>query len=81
MNILYASLPLYLWVNFVDIFAYLINKDPSTTLDGGILEEIWIRKMVNYSFIRVFGCEDFVHIDKENNKKLDAKSQKCYFIG
>jgi len=36
---------------------------------------------MNYSFLKVFGCDDFVHVDKENRKKLDAKAQKFYFIG
>ena len=42
---------------------------------------MWTRKKVNYSFLRTFGCEAFVHVDKENRTKLDAKSQKCTFIG
>ena len=28
-----------------------------------------------------FGCEAFVHINKENRTKLKAKSKKCTFIG
>ena len=43
-------------------------------LDGGILEEMWIGKKVNYSFLKVFGCESFAHVNKEYRKKLDAKS-------
>jgi hypothetical protein len=33
-------------------------------------------KKVNYSFLKTFGCEAFVHIDKENRTKLEAKSKK-----
>jgi hypothetical protein len=36
---------------------------------------------VNYSFFKNFSCESFVHIDKENRTKLEAKSKKCTFIG
>ena len=50
-------------------------------MDGGFLEEEWIGKKVNYSFLISFGCEAFVHIDKENITKLEAKSKKCTFIG
>ncbi|KAH9291097.1 hypothetical protein KI387_044668, partial [Taxus chinensis] len=28
----------------------------------------------------VFGCEVFVHIDKDDRTKLEAKSEKCTFI-
>ena len=31
--------------------------------------------------MRTFGCEAFAHIDKENRTKLEAKSNKCTFIG
>ena len=47
-------------------------------MDGGIPEESWTSKKVNYSFLRTFGCEAFVHIDKENRTKIEAK---CTFLG
>jgi hypothetical protein len=50
-------------------------------LDGGIIEETWTCKKVNYSFMKTFGCEAFAHIDKENRTKLEEKSKKCTFIG
>jgi hypothetical protein len=50
-------------------------------LDGRIPEEEWTGKKVNYSFLKTFGCEAFVHIDKENRTKLESKSKKCTFIG
>lgn len=36
---------------------------------------------MNYTFLKIFGCEAYAHIDKETRKKLDPKSLKCYFIG
>ena len=71
--ILHAGLPLQFWVDAVDIVVYLINRGPSSSLDGGIPEEAWTGKKVNYSFLKPFGCEAFVHIKKENRTKLKAK--------
>ena len=65
----------------MDIVVYLINIGPSSSLDGGFLEEAWIGKKVNYSFLRTLSCEAFFHIDKENITKHEAKSKKCTFIG
>ena len=65
----------------MDTIVYLINKGLSSSLDGGILEEAWTGKRVNYSFLRTFRCESFVHIDKENITKLEEKYKKCTFIG
>ena len=31
--------------------------------------------------MKTFSCEAFVHIDKENGKKIEEKSKKCTFIG
>ena len=31
--------------------------------------------------MKIFGCESFVHIDKENRTNLEAKSKNCTFIG
>ncbi|KAK3043083.1 hypothetical protein RJ639_001198 [Escallonia herrerae] len=53
----------------------------ASALNGGIPEEEWSGKPVNYSFWRVFGCIAYAHIDKEERKKLDSKSHKRVFIG
>jgi hypothetical protein len=50
-------------------------------LDGRIPEEEWTGKKVNYSFLKTFSCEAFVHIDKENRTNLESKSKKCTIIG
>jgi hypothetical protein len=78
---LHAGLPLQLWADAIDIVVYLINRGPSSSLDGRIPEEAWTSKKVNYSFLKTFGCEAFIHIDKENRTRLETKSMKCTFIG
>ncbi|WP_165303592.1 reverse transcriptase domain-containing protein, partial [Enterobacter cloacae complex sp. CH23B] len=78
---LHAGLPLELWAEAVGTSVYLINRAPSTALDGGVPEEAWTGKPVNYAFLKVFGCEAFMHIDRSLRSKLDAKSKKCFFIG
>jgi hypothetical protein len=66
---LHKGFPLQFWEYVVDTIVYLINKGPSSSLYGGIPEEAWTDKNVNYSFLNTFGCEAFVHIDKENRTK------------
>jgi hypothetical protein len=72
---LHVGLPLKFWTDIVDVVFYIINKVPSRSLDGGILEEAWTRKKVNYSFRKTFDCEAYVHIDKENRTKIEEKSK------
>ena len=78
---LHVGLPLQFRVDVVDNVVYLINRGPPSSLDDGIPKEAWIGKKVNYSFLRTFDYEAFVHIDKENITKLDEKSKKRTFIG
>jgi hypothetical protein len=61
---LHVGFSLQLWVDVVDIFVYLINRGPSISLDGVILEDAWTSENVNYSFLNTLGCEAFVHTDK-----------------
>lgn len=42
---------------------------------------MWLGRKPNVANLRIFGCEAFVHIHKENQSKLDPKAQKCIFIG
>jgi hypothetical protein len=60
----------------------LLNKHRTFKLFGWRNpEEAWTGKKVNYSFLKTFGCEAFVHIDKENRTNLEEKSKKSTFIG
>ena len=43
---LHARFPLQFWADDVNSVVYLINKGPSSALDGGILEEVWTGKQV-----------------------------------
>jgi hypothetical protein len=45
---LHAGFPLQFWENDVVIVVYLINRVPSSSLDGVIPEEAWTGKKVNY---------------------------------
>ena len=75
------SLEKNFWVETVRTACYLINRSPTTALDGDILEDVWTGKNLNYSHLKFFGCEAFVHIPKENRTKLDDKSMKLIFLG
>ncbi|KAG9446485.1 hypothetical protein H6P81_012613 [Aristolochia fimbriata] len=78
---IHAGLPLHLWGATVDTAVYLINRSPSSALDGRIPEDVWAGKNVDYSFLKIFGCIAYAHIDREVRKKLDPKSTKCVFLG
>jgi hypothetical protein len=43
--------------------------------------EVWTGKKPSLTHLRVFGCDAYVHVPKENMSKLDKKDEKCIFIG
>jgi len=55
---------------------YIINLSPTISLDGGILEKAWTNKDLCYTHLKIFGCEEYVHIPKEHRSKLDENSFK-----
>lgn len=76
-----AKLPKSFWAEAVQTTWYLINRSPSIPLNFVIPKEVWSRRKVSYSHLRVFGCKTFAHISKENRQKLDDKSTPCIFVG
>ena len=45
------------------------------------LHEAWASKNPSLEHFIVFGCDDHVHVPKENRSTLDNKDEKCIFIG
>jgi hypothetical protein len=76
-----AELGHELWAEAVGTTCYLVNRSPSSTLDDKTPHEVWTGKKPSLEHLRVFGCDAYVHVPKENRSKLDNKVEKCIFIG
>jgi hypothetical protein len=50
-------------------------------LEQHISEEVWSGKLVNLSWLKVFGCIAYTHINDHTRGKLNPKSLMCTFIG
>jgi hypothetical protein len=50
-------------------------------LDDKTPQEVLIGKEPSLTHIKVFGCDAYVHVPKENRSKIDKKVEKCMFIG
>jgi hypothetical protein len=69
------------WAEPVGTTCYLVNRSPSSALDDKTPHEVWYGKKPSLQHLRVFGCDSYVHVPKENRSKLDKKVEKCIFIG
>jgi hypothetical protein len=70
-----------LWVEAMGIACYLVNRSPSSVLDDKTPQEVWTGKEPSLTHLKVFGCDAYVHVPKENKSKLRKKDEKCIFIG
>ena len=50
-------------------------------LDDKNPHEVWSAKKPSLQYLRVFSCDAYVHLPKENRSKMDKKPEKCIFIG
>ena len=76
-----ANMPKHFWAEALSTANYIINRCPASSLNGKTPYEYLNGNIPNISHLRVFGCIGYVHIDKEERKKLDFKARKCIFLG
>jgi hypothetical protein len=65
----------------VGIACYMLNRSPSSALDDKTPHRVWTGKKPSLTHLKVFDCQAYVHIPKENKSKLDKKVQNFIFIG
>ena len=66
------------WGEAVSTAVHLLNKCPSSSIDGEIPDERWYGGKVDYSNLRPFGCKAFAHIKQS---KLEPRSLRCVMLG
>lgn len=76
-----AELSKGFWAEAVMTAAYIINRLPCKSNNNKSPIELWANERPNLAAMKIFGCTAMVHVPKEKRKKLDAKSEKCIFIG
>jgi hypothetical protein len=76
-----AGLGKELWAEAMGTTCYLVNKLPSSVMDAKTPQKVWIGQKPSLTHLKVFGCEAYVHVSKENRSKLDKNVEKCMFIG
>jgi hypothetical protein len=60
-------------VEAVGTTCYLVNRIPSSALDDKNPHEVWFGKKPSLQHLRTFGCDDYVHVPKENRSKEEQE--------
>ncbi|UYV77601.1 hypothetical protein LAZ67_15001684 [Cordylochernes scorpioides] len=75
------KMPLELWAEAVNTAVYLLNRCTTKVLGNSTPYEIWYKRKPSILHLKTFGCNAYVHIPKDNRKKLDRKSIRTFFVG
>ncbi|GKG23256.1 retrotransposon protein, putative, ty1-copia subclass, partial [Tanacetum coccineum] len=73
-----AILPISLWGYALETVAYILNLVPTKKVLKTPFE-MWKGKRPSLGHIKIRGCEVFVR--REAQDKLEARSEKCLFVG
>jgi hypothetical protein len=76
-----SSVPPHFWAETISTTTYLINIQPSSTLQGGITFERLCGKTSDYFSLHLFGCVCYVLLAPCERTKLTALSVECVFLG
>ena len=74
----HSSLSKHFWAEAASYSCYIINRSPHSSLDNKVPEEVWSKRQLDYSQIRIFGSPAYVHV---REGKLDPRAKKCIFLG
>ncbi|GKC50055.1 putative RNA-directed DNA polymerase [Tanacetum coccineum] len=75
-----GGLPLRLWSECILTACYLINRLPSSVLNGDSPYKLVFNKKPNLNHLRVFGCLCYATI-LTNSDKFSSRSEKCVLVG
>ncbi|UYV63214.1 hypothetical protein LAZ67_2003462 [Cordylochernes scorpioides] len=73
------KMPLELWAEAVNTVVYLLNRCTTKVLGNSTPHEIWYKRKPSILHLKTFGCNAYVHIPKDNRKKLDKKKKSCRY--
>jgi hypothetical protein len=77
----YSGLSEGFWVEALLTAVRIINMSPSRPLGSKIPQELWTRRKPDYGKLRIFGCEAYVLVPRDERRKLESQSRKCIFLG
>lgn len=60
---------------------YLISRSPWASLEGEVEDEVCTCNPIDFDNLRLFICENYMHVSSEDWFKLDPDSEKCVFVG
>lgn len=76
----HASIPLHFWDHAFLTATYLINRMPTTTLQGQSPYSKLYGKLPDYKSLKIFGSACFPFLRPYNSNKLSLHSKACGYV-
>jgi len=76
-----SGLPVQFWGEALAAFVHVRNRCATSTLNGTTPYTLWHKKKPDVSHLRVWGCQAYVHVQKDKRPLLGSHMEKCVFIG
>ena len=75
------KLPKCFWAEVLSTATYLHNRCPTNAVEGKTPYEAWTGNKPNVGHLRIFGCDAYPHIRKDERSKLGLKTKRSIFLG
>ena len=69
------------WAEALATACYLRNRSSTTAVKGMTPHEALYGEKPCVQNLKIFGCDAYAHVPKDERSKLDAKAQKCVLLG
>ena len=76
-----ASLPIHFWGDCVLAATYLLNRTPTTVLNGLTPYQVLFSRPPDFTRLKVFGCLCFATDTTPHKDKFSSRAHKCVFLG
>lgn len=77
----HGDLPQALWAEFTNTAVYILNRSGPSAAEDKSPFELWFGKKASLKHLRIIGSECYVHVPKQNRRKMDKKSVKGILVG
>lgn len=64
----------------INVVNYILNRVPSKSVSSTPFQ-LWHGKVTYFGYFQVLGCKVEARFYNPNERKLDPRTQSCYFIG
>jgi hypothetical protein len=77
-----ANLSKKFWAEAANTVVYLKNRSPTKAVMNAVPEELWSKRKIDLSHLKVFGCLTYGLIPSQKRRKLDMKTTDAMiFVG